>query len=126
MMNESLMHLMTLSKLEEVVFGMAKGKSPGPNGFPIEFFQEFWGIIKLDLLVVAQESHSRKQMFLALESAFLVLISKKEGANWLEFFRPIVLYNVVYKIFNKLIDERLKNWLPSLISDEQGGFVAGK
>ncbi|XP_059072101.1 uncharacterized protein LOC131872684 [Cryptomeria japonica] len=126
MMNESLMHRVTLSELEEVVFGMAKGKAPGLDGFPIDFFQDFWDIINLDLLAAIQESHSSKQMLWNLNSNILVLIPKKEGANQLEFFRHIAVCNVVYKIITKLIAERLKIWLPSLISYEQGGFVVGR
>ena len=55
-MKENLMSAITLEEVEKVVFQMKKGKAPGPDGFPIEFFQEFWDIIKLDLLAVAQES----------------------------------------------------------------------
>ena len=105
---------------------MKKGKAPSPDGFPIEFFQEFWEIIKYDLLDVVQESYSNKQMLKSLNSTFLVLIPKKEGANQLEQFRPIALCNVVYKIITKVIAERLKPLLGSLISTEQGGFVEGR
>lgn len=65
-------------------------------------------------------------MLRALNTTFLVLIPKKEGADKLEFFRPITLCNVVYKIITKLIVERLKPCLLVLISEEQGGFVAGR
>lgn len=41
-------------------------------------------------------------------------------------FRPIALCNVVYKIITKLIAERLKPFLGSLISAKQGGFVDGR
>ncbi|XP_059073635.1 uncharacterized protein LOC131874329 [Cryptomeria japonica] len=59
-MNDSLMRLISMSKLEEVVFSMHKGKALRPDGFLVKFFQEFWGIISQDLLVVVQESHSNK------------------------------------------------------------------
>ena len=65
-------------------------------------------------------------MLKSLNSTFLVLIPKKEGANQLEQFRPIALCNVVYKIITKVIAERLKPLLGSLISTEQGGFVEGR
>lgn len=55
-MKEHLMSAISLEELEKIVFQMKKGKAPGPDGFPSEFFQEFWDIIKLDLLVVVQES----------------------------------------------------------------------
>ena len=37
-MNRDLLRLIVLEELEKVAFGMKKGKSPGPDGFPIEFF----------------------------------------------------------------------------------------
>ena len=59
-MNDYLMHPISLEELEEVVFVMPKGKAPGPDGFPVEFFQEFWDIINHDLLEVVKESYSSK------------------------------------------------------------------
>ncbi|XP_059077196.1 uncharacterized protein LOC131876295 [Cryptomeria japonica] len=125
-MNGVLLCPILLPELEKVVFNMKKGKAPGPDGFPIEFFQEFWEIIKFDLLEVIQESHRNKQMLKSMNSTFLALIPKMEGANRLAQFRPIALCNVVYKIITKLIAERLKPLLGSLISAEQGGFVEGR
>ena len=51
-MNRDLLKPIMLEELEMVVFSMKKGKAPGPHGFSIEFFQEFWEIIKFDLLEV--------------------------------------------------------------------------
>lgn len=65
-------------------------------------------------------------MLKSLNSTFLVLIPKKEEANRLDQFRAIALCNVVYKIITKLIIERLKPLLGSLISTKQGGFVEGR
>ena len=90
---------------------MKKGKAPGPDGFPIEFFQEFWDIIKLDLLSVFQESQKNKKMLRALNSTFLALIPKGDGADRFSQFFPISLCNVTYKIICKLSVERLKNGL---------------
>lgn len=51
-MNEQLLCPILLEELERIVSHMRKGKAPRPDGFPVEFFQEFWDIIKLDLLEV--------------------------------------------------------------------------
>ena len=65
-------------------------------------------------------------MLRALNSTFLTLIPKRERANKLEFFRPIALCNVVYKVITKLIAERIKKWVPIIISKEQGGCFGGR
>ena len=65
-------------------------------------------------------------MLKSLNATFLALIPKVDGANSLDQFRPIALCNVMYKIITKLIAERLKPFLATLISEEQGGFVGGR
>ena len=65
-------------------------------------------------------------MLLALNSTFLTLGPKREGANKLDIFRPIALCNVVYKVITMLITKRIKKWLPIIISKKQGGFVVGR
>ena len=40
-------------------------------------------------------------------------------------YRPIELCNVVYKIISKIIANRLKPLLPTLMSEEQAGYVGG-
>ena len=41
-------------------------------------------------------------------------------------FRPIALCNVVYKIISKVIENRLKPLLPTLVSEEKTGYVEGR
>lgn len=65
-------------------------------------------------------------MLHALNTTFLSIICKKDGANNFYQFQPISLCNVVYKIITKLLIERLKVCLDNLIFVEEGGFVAGK
>ncbi|XP_059068224.1 uncharacterized protein LOC131858791 [Cryptomeria japonica] len=101
-MNASLTPLISMSELENVVFGMNKGKSPGPDGFPVDVFQDFSDIINLDLLEVVRESLHHKKMLHALNSTFLILIPKKKGVDKLEFYRPIALCNVERAMFIKL------------------------
>ena len=83
-MNRYLLRPIVIEELEKVVFGMKKGKAPSPDGFPIKFFQEFWEIIKFDLLEVVQESYQNKQMLKSLNATFLALIPKLDGANSLD------------------------------------------
>ena len=56
----------------------------------------------------------------------LALIPKENRPSSFARFRPISLCNSSYKILTKIIVTRLKPLLPSLISENQGGFLANR
>jgi len=56
----------------------------------------------------------------------ITLIPKENEARTPDRYRPIALRNVVYKIISKVIANRLKPLLPTLISQEQAGFMEGR
>jgi len=82
---------------------MAKDKSPGPDGFTILFYQECWEVIKTNLLKVFEEFFASGVINLGVNSTFLMLIPKKEGAASLTDFRPISLVTSIYKIIAKVL-----------------------
>jgi hypothetical protein len=43
-----------LEEIHEAIFQMEHNKAPGPDGFPVEFYQQFWDIIKSDLMALFQ------------------------------------------------------------------------
>ena len=59
-------------------------------------------------------------------SAFLALIPKEKEAKSFDRFGPISLCNIGYKIITKIMANKLKHILPSLIPENQGGFVKGR
>lgn len=56
----------------------------------------------------------------------IVLISKKKHPTTLIELRPIALCNVVMKIITKVLANRLKNVLETVISDTQSAFLLGR
>eukprot|EP00253_Pinus_taeda_P019617 PITA_19617 len=114
---------------EEVDFSMKQlkeGKAPGPDGFSTTFFHSFWELIREEVWLVIEESRSLHWLLPALNSTFITLIPKEEGATTPEKYRPIALCNVIYKFISKVIANRLKPLLPLLISPEQAGYVEGR
>jgi hypothetical protein len=56
----------------------------------------------------------------------LILIPKNPNADTVDQFRPIALTNFKFKIISKVIADRLANILPTIVSEEQRGFIKGR
>jgi hypothetical protein len=50
--NTLLIENFSMEEVYDAVFQMEHNKSPGPDGFPAEFYQHFWGVIKYDLMAL--------------------------------------------------------------------------
>eukprot|EP00253_Pinus_taeda_P016024 PITA_16024 len=79
-----------------------------------------------DILDVVEVCRMSRTILKVLNTSFISLIPRQDNALTLDRFRPIALCNVVYKIISKVIANRLKPLLPSLISVEKIGYVEGR
>jgi hypothetical protein len=105
---------------------MPNGKAPSPDGFTVEFFKSYWEVVKHDVYRVVEDSRRSASILKALNATMITLIPKENEAKTPDRYRPIVLCNVVYKLISKVIENRLKPLLPTLVSQEQVGFVEGR
>jgi hypothetical protein len=44
-------------EIREAIFQMKYNKAPRPDGFPAEFYQVFWSLIKDDLMAMFRDIH---------------------------------------------------------------------
>lgn len=79
-----------------------------------------------DTLEVVEESHRNQKVCPSLNATFTALIPKYSKSEDPRGFRPISLYNVIYKIIAMVIIKCLKPFLPNLISPEQTNFMEGQ
>ncbi|XP_075654704.1 uncharacterized protein LOC142624852 [Castanea sativa] len=65
-------------------------------------------------------------MLSSINLTHITLIPKKKNAESMSHFRPISLCNVIFKIVSKVLANRLKKILGTIISDCQSAFVSNK
>ena len=105
---------------------MDPNKAPSLDGFTARFLKSCWKIIKKDLLKMVRKSQNCNKIGGSTNSTFLALIPKEKGATSFDRFRPISLCNIGYKFITKVIVNRIKEVLPSIIPENQGGFIQGR
>eukprot|EP00253_Pinus_taeda_P024074 PITA_24074 len=113
----------TIEELESTLKWFKKEKSPGLDGWNIEFYIAFFDLIGKDLLRVVEESRSTGCLYNAINSTFIALIPKSDSPSSFDDYRPISLCNVLYKIISKIIANRIKPILSKHIAPQQFAFL---
>jgi hypothetical protein len=72
------------------------------------------------------EFHRNGKLTKGINSTFIALIPKVSSPQYLNDFRPISLVGCMYKVLAKVLVNRLRCVLSSVISDSQSAFVKGK
>eukprot|EP00253_Pinus_taeda_P003315 PITA_03315 len=124
--SDSLNREITEEDIRKAIWTLQPDKSPGPDGFPINFYRDHWHLIRKDLVKMLRGIQRKGKMGGFTNSTFLALIPKENRPTSFSRFRPISLCNSSYKIFTKIIATRLQPLLPSLISENQGGFLSNR
>ncbi|XP_077226384.1 uncharacterized protein LOC143862957 [Tasmannia lanceolata] len=107
----------------DVIKNSDGNKSPGPGGFNGCFFQAFWYLIGPDIVKAIKFFFQRGKILPQLNATFLALLSKTPDASSPEKYRPISLCNFLYKVITKLLANRLKPIMDSLISPFELAFI---
>lgn len=67
--------------MKDAVFDLGGDKEPGPDGFPMAFFQRFSEVTKGDIMVFMKDFHLRGCLPKNASTSFITLIHKKKGAD---------------------------------------------
>lgn len=113
----------SLEEIKDVVFDMKTNSAPGPNGFGVIFFRKYWEIIKGDIYSMFKDFHLGRLDIKRLNYGVITLIPKLKEANTIRQYRPICLLNVDYKIFTKVLTNRLVPVARKVVGRNQIGFI---
>ena len=124
--NEDLIAELTFEEFSLAVKQMHPDKASGPDGLNPAFFQQFWSLIGHEVFLCCKEWLTSCSLPANINDTNVVLIPKKDNASRMQDLRPIALCNVLYKILSKVLANRLKVILPTIISEHQSAFVPGR
>ena len=106
---------------------LANGKTPGSDGLPADFYKFFWTDIKQLLIDSIKYSMKKGELSIEQKRGIITLLPKKhKNRLLLKNWRPISLLNTDYKIIAKMLAIRLQEVLPSIINDDQSGYLKGR
>lgn len=80
----------------------------------------------MDITQAVLSSLNSDSLLKSINHTFITLIPKFQNPERVTEFRPISLCNVIYKIGSKVIANRLKPWLNSIISETQSAFIVDR
>ena len=106
--------------------GMARGKTPGSDGLPAEFYLAFWDTLSGDLVDVLNASFQSGLLSKSQRTAIISLSFKKGDRLLHKNWRPISLLNVDYKLCARALAGRLLKVIHHVVSPDQTCGVPGR
>lgn len=133
-LSESTSVPITSTEVKAVLKGAATGKSPGPDGLPVELFKEVFqsssenaetlceGLAQL-FNSLLQEERADESFSVGVLS---ILYKNKGSPQDLKNYRPLTVANSDYKLFTGILAKRLCSALNGVVGPHQYAFLPGR
>ncbi|KAJ0491837.1 putative RNA-directed DNA polymerase [Helianthus annuus] len=123
---EFLVERFSSKEIKEAVFECGDDRAPGPDGFTMKFIKKFWDVFEQDFKNLLEFFHKEGRINVGSSSSFITLIPKSKDPVELNNYRPINLVGVISKVISKVLANRLKMVISTVISDSQSAFLKDK
>ena len=101
-------------------------KAPEPDGFNGQFFRSAWSSIGEEFISGIKYFFDTRRLLKELNAIVISLVPKVTNPSSLNDYRPISCCSTIYKCISKVIANRLKLVLHSLIDKAQSAFIKGR
>jgi Reverse transcriptase (RNA-dependent DNA polymerase) len=124
--HRSLMIIPTTIEILKCLRKMGLDKAPKSDGFVVKFLVKEWWLISPEVMRKILEIFYTVQAPEAWMLNHLMLIPKRENTSTHAHFQSLSACSVYYRLLTKIIENRIKPLLPSLISNTQTTFQKGR
>lgn len=117
----------TVEEIQKTLKSMQPGKTPGPDGIPVEFYKHYPDILLTrlhEMLTNAAEMQSLPESM--GEAVIVVILKDGRDPSLCSSYRPISLINVDAKVLAKILANRLNTVITPLVHPDQMGFMPGR
>ena len=125
-MNEELLREFTVEDIDAALSQMHPLISPGLDRFSACFYQCSWTTVRLYVGKAVLEFLNFGDFDPSLNSTHIALIPKIKNPSRITDYQPISLCNVLYKLMSKVLANRMKKMLNSIIFPNQSAFLPGR
>ena len=123
---ENLNRPVTSEEIGSVIKNLPTNKSPGPDGFPGEFYQIFKAELIPILLKLFQKIELEGKLLDSFYQASITFDSQTiEWPQLKENFRLISVMNMDAKILNNILENQIQQYSKRIIHHDQVGFIPG-
>jgi exonuclease III len=112
----------TLQAIKELPYG----KAPGPDAIPGELYKSVRDTIAPVLAQIYTAIAKTQKTPKGFLHGHITMIHKGGDHTLVANYRPITLLNVCYRIYAKILCNRLAPYLDALIGQEQTAFISGR
>jgi len=105
---------------------MHNNASPGPDGLNAGFYKAAWSWVSTDVHNLVSTFYASAFLNHEITQTYVTLIPKKMQPTLPQDFRPISLWNVIYRLIAKTLADRLKTYLSDYINNAQYAFIKNR
>lgn len=105
---------------------MKQNKPPGPDGIPPSFFKKFANILAKPIAAIFDKSIRTAIFPTSFKESVVKPIPKKGSDNHVDNYRPVSNLNIMAKLYESIIYNKISTHVFNYVSDQQHGFVKSK
>lgn len=113
-------------EIKGVIWSSKEGTTPGPDDFTLSFFKYTWEVVGKEVILAVKHFFQSSRLLRETNTTFVTLIPKVLETESLKDYRPISLCNLLYKFITKIMANKLKKVVSSIVRPNQTTFIKGR